>query len=150
MSESHVWAVGLKHIMPTVVQVENVMDSWEVLAPEEQGLSGTVLQSLPEQIASRPPLHSRLTKLQYLTWPQIPVKTSQLLAHKYPKVAVNPKSGFCPEQADPAIAVDEPLIQSVAPFWEQQQSPVRLLENSHTMPAYALIRMLMRVMTSQL
>ena len=128
-SESHVWAMGLKHIMPTVVQVEHVIDSWEVLASEEQRLSGAVIQSLPEHNASRFPLNSRLTKLQYLTWPQIPVKTSQLLAHKYPKVTVNPKSGLCPEQADPAIAVDEPLMQSVAPFWEQEELPVRLLED---------------------
>ena len=114
--------------MPTVVQVENVMDSWEVLASEEQGLSGIVVRSLPEQNASGSPLYSRLTKLQYLTWPQIPVKTSELLAHKYPKVAVYPKSGLCPQQADPAIAVDEPLIQSVAPFWEQEELPVCLLK----------------------
>ena len=127
-SESHVWAVGLKHIMPTVMQAENVMDSWEVLASEEQGLSGNAVQSLPEQNASRSFVHSRLIKLQYLTWPQIPVKTSQLLAHKYPKVAVNPKSGLCPEKADPAIAIDEPLIQSVAPFWEQEELLVCLFE----------------------
>lgn len=126
-SESQVWAVGLKHIMPTVVQVENVMDSWEVLASEEQGGSGTFVQN-PEQDASRSLLYSRLTKLQYLIWPQIPVKTSQLLAHKYPKVAVNPTSGLCPEQADPATAVDEPLIQSVAPFWKLEELPVCLLE----------------------
>ena len=126
VSDTHVWAVGLKHIMPTVIQAENVMDSWEVLASEEQGLSST---SLPEQTASRSPLYSRLTKLEYLTWPQMPTKTYQLLAHKYPKVVVNPIAGWgvdgwTVDQADPAIAVDEPLIQSVAPFWEQEQLPV--------------------------
>lgn len=139
--------------MPTVVQVENVTDSWEVLASEEQGLSGTVVQSLPERCASRCLLYSRLTKLQYLTWPQIPVKTSQLLAHKYPKVAVNPKSGLCPEQADPAIAVDEPLIQSVAPFWEQEKLPVCLLEEvtyvAHIcLTMYAYQSRVQRTMTS--
>lgn len=117
MSENRVWAVGLKHIMPTVIQVENVMDSWEVLASEEQG---TAVHSLPEQNSGRSASYSRLTKLEYVSWPQMPIKTSQLLAHKYPKVAVNPKPGLCPEQADPAIAVDEPRILSVAPFWQEQ------------------------------
>ena len=54
----------------------------------------------------------------------MPNKTSQLLAHKYPKVIVNPKPGLCPEEANPAVAVDQPLILSVAPFWEQEQLPV--------------------------
>lgn len=124
MTDSINWAVGVKHIMPTVVQVETVMDSWEVLACEEQGLSKPVAQSYPEHNANRSPLYSRLTKLEYLTWPQIPVKTAHLLAHKYPKVAVNPKPGLCPEQADPATPVDQPLILSVAPFWQLEQSPV--------------------------
>lgn len=108
------------------------MDSWEVLACEEQGLSKPVVQSYPEHNANRSPLYSRLIKLEYLSWPQIPVKTAHLLAHKYPKVAVNPKSGLCPEHADPATAVDQSLILSVAPFWEPEQLPV-------CSPTYALL-----------
>lgn len=127
MSESHIWAVGLKHIMPTVIQVENVMDSWEVLASEDQG---TAVHSPSGQNVSRSGSYSRLTKLEYLSWPQMPNKTAQLLAHKFPKVVVNPKPGLCPEQANPAIAVDEPLILSVAPFWEQEQLLVGQCDHS--------------------
>lgn len=114
--------------MPTVIQVENVTDSWEVLASEEQGIA---VHSLSGQSVSRAGLYSRLTKLEYLGWPQMPSKTAQLLAHKYPKVVVNPKPGVCPEQADPAIAVDEPLILSVAPFWERKQLLVCQPDHSH-------------------
>ena len=149
VSDSLIWAAGLKHIMPTVVQVETVMDSWEVLACEEQGLSKPVVQSHPEHNANRSPLYSRLTKLEYLSWPQIPVKTAHLLAHKYPKVAVNPKSGLCPEHADPATAVDQPLILSVAPFWEPEQLlvclPTYALNTYAVLLAHALPHILIRM-----
>lgn len=120
--KQHMWAGGIKHIMPTVVQVADTSDSWEALAFVEHAPAFSNLQLE----VSRPQHHSRLTRLQYLIWPHIPAKTAEQLAQKFPKVAVNPKPELCSEQVDPACALDEPLLQAVAPFWEQEQLQVQL------------------------
>lgn len=127
MQKGHTWATSMKHIMPTVTKADNTSDSWESVASEDQAPLTTAAQGSNEQTAKRSCWYSRLDKLRYLTWPQIPIKTSELLTHKFPKVAVNPQSGSCPEQADPSIAVDEASIQSVAPFWEQEKLQVCIL-----------------------
>lgn len=126
--DDHVWAVSMKHIMPTVVQTVDTTDSWEtLLSPSEQ--SGSTRASTPqatvvEQTASKVMSYSRLSQLTKLIWPRIPVKTAEMLARKFPRILVNPQSGSCSSSADPAIALDEAALQNVAPFWEQEQIQV--------------------------
>lgn len=126
--DDHVWAVSMKHIMPTVVQTVDTTDSWEtLLSPSEQ--SGSTRASTPqatvvEQTASKVMLYSRLSQLTKLIWPRIPVKTAEMLARKFPRILVNPQSGSCSSSADPAIALDEAAMQNVAPFWAQEQIQV--------------------------
>jgi len=92
--DDHVWAVSMKHIMPTVVQTVDTTDSWEtLLSPSEQ--SGSTRASTPqatvvEQTASKVMLYSRLSQLTKLIWPRIPVKTAEMLARKFPRILVNP------------------------------------------------------------
>jgi len=123
--DDHVWAVSMKHIMPTVVQTVDTTDSWEaLLSPSEQ--SGSTRASTSEativgQTASKAMSYSRLSQLTKLIWPRIPVKTAEMLARKFPRILVNPQPGSCSSLADPAIALDEAAMQNVAPFWEQEQ-----------------------------
>ena len=124
--KDHTWATSMKHIVPTVTQADSTYDSWELLASDEQASSSTAAQGATEQTTNMSCLYSRLDKLMYLIWPSIPIKTLELLTHKFPKVMVNPQSRSCPEQADPNIAVDEASMQSVAPFWEQEMLQVCL------------------------
>lgn len=126
--DDHVWAVSMKHIMPTVVQTLDTKDSWEaLLSPSEQsGSAGsrTSEATIVQQAASKALSHSRLSQLTNLIWPRIPVKTVEMLARKFPRILVNPQSGSCSSSADPAIALDEAAMRKVAPFWEQEQIQV--------------------------
>jgi len=123
--DDHVWAVSMKHIMPTVAQIGNAAESWEALASSlEHPSSVAASTSNPPDVehnASRVLPGSRLNQLRHLTWPRVPIKTAELLARKFPVVSVNPTPGSCPIQADPAAALDEAAMHMVAPFWQQEQ-----------------------------
>lgn len=128
--DDHAWNVGLKHIMPTVVQTADATESWEALASPLQPLGSaravTFEAASDEQTTSRLPCYSQLSQLRHLIWPSVPIRTAELLANKFPRVIVNPASGSCVAQADPAIALDEAAMCMVAPFWEQEQIQVFL------------------------
>ncbi|DBA86040.1 TPA: hypothetical protein ACH3X1_005568 [Trebouxia sp. C0004] len=123
--DDHVWAVSMKHIMPTVVQTVDTTDSWEaLLSPSEQSGSiraSTSQATIVEQTASKVVSYSRLSQLTKLIWPRILVKTAEMLARKFPRILVNPQAGSCSSSADPATALDEAAMRNVAPFWEQEQ-----------------------------
>lgn len=99
--------------MPRVTNPASASESWEALLPDSKTSSKDPIQSSAKC----------LRHLTYLLWPSIPTKTAATLARKFPKVVVNPKSGSCPAAADASIALDEPAIQSVAPFWQIDDEP---------------------------
>ena len=117
--DDRVWAVNMKHIMPSVAQQSNAADSWEALSAPKQ-LSNV---SAEEQSSMSLPA-SRLSHLTHLVWPQIPAKASDLLARRFPKVVVNPKSSFCPAEADQQADLDDQFMHMVAPFWQQEEEQV--------------------------
>lgn len=98
--------------MPRVTNPAAARDSWEALLPNSTAASRASLTQCT--------VHC-LSHLTYLVWPSIPIKTAGMLARKFPKVIVNPTPGSCPAAADISIALDEPTIQSVAPFWQIEE-----------------------------
>ena len=120
MVDDRTWAINMKHIMPSVAQQSNAADSWEALSPSVEPSTASAEE---QSNASSAP--ARLSQLTYLIWPQIPAKTSDLLARKFPKVVVNPKSRFCSTQADQKADLDEQFMQMVAPFWQQEEEQVK-------------------------
>lgn len=133
--DDRAWAINMKHIMPSVTQQSNAADSWEALSP----LAELSTASAEEQNNATSAL-ACLSQLTYLVWPQIPAKTSDLLARRFPKVVVNPKSGFCSTEADQKADLDEQFMQLVAPFWQQEedQEPE---EPEHVVPLSERFRM---------
>ena len=101
-----VFATAIKRLMPRVTNSTSANDSWEALLPDSR--------TADKAESSVSCLHN----LTYLLWPSIPAKSAAMLARKFPKVIVNPSSGSCPVAADPGIALDDPAIQAVAPFWQ--------------------------------
>ena len=129
-ARDYAWTIGLKHIMPTVTRPGEASDSWEEIPSEQQPSLYNSKHSNLHHNGGTQHSYNRLTQLRYLTWPGIPRKVSELLAHKFPKITVNPRAGTLPEQADPSIAVDAAWILSVAPFWEQDMQQVCLSDDS--------------------
>ena len=106
--------------MPSVAQQSNAADSWEALSPSAEPSSASA-----EEQSNAASALARLSQLTYLVWPQIPAKTLDLLARKFPKVVVNPKSGFCSTEADQKADLDDQFMQMVAPFWQQEEEQVK-------------------------
>lgn len=106
-----VFATAIKRLMPRVTNATSANDSWETLLPDNRTAD------------KAEPSVSCLHNLTYLLWPSIPAKSAAMLARKFPKVIVNPSSGSCPVAADPGIALDDPAIQAVAPFWQVDEEP---------------------------
>lgn len=106
-----VFATAIKRLMPRVTNSTSANDSWETLLPDSTAAD------------KAEPSVSCLHNLTYLLWPSIPAKSAATLARKFPKVIVNPSSGSCPVAADPGIALDDPAIQAVAPFWQIDEEP---------------------------
>lgn len=139
--DDHAWNLGLKHIMPTVVQTADATESWEALASPLQHAGTTTLKAASdEKTTSRLPSYSQLSQLRHLIWPSIPIRTAELLAKQFPRVVVNPAAGSCVAQADPAIALDEAAMFMIAPFWEQEQIQ-EPIQSEHIVPLSEKFRM---------
>ena len=119
--DDRLWAVNMRHILPSVAHFYTAADSWEALSlsPQQAPADASAAQG-----CSVLPITPRLTQLVYLIWPRIPIRTSEALARDFPKITVNPRPTFCPEEADQTINLDDQYMQMVAPFWQQETTQV--------------------------